>query len=275
MHFISLCIVCAGLFLTSCQKDDMAVNPEDALQLREVSFEYAPSDSICVGDSITITYDNGLANDCGKSSIQMRGPGDDEWTAVLQNEEPVDGEVTYTFEPELTGVYEFRAHWIRAGSPASCPDSPPQLGWEEAEVLVVSDCDGGGEEPPCDTTFTGEVVVCDTTGQDSIREIALTFIFPDSSDYVIIQGILDSLEADAEVTVSGGDDVVITQTIPDGTSDRLLTVEFSADECEEIVIQISFEAEDLDADFLTGVFTASDENGEALAPDVAELSCVD
>lgn len=261
MHFIGLCTIVAGLCFSSCQKDDLA-SSSDLVRPRAVSFTYSPDDTICLGDSVTITYNNGLANNCGQSTIQIWGPTDTTWVPVLQNEEPVNGEVSYTFTPDPAGTYLFRAHWVRAGSPMSCPDSPPQLPWEEANPLVVEDCTA------CDTLFTGEAISCDST-----REAIYTFVFPDSIGYVKIQGGLTNFTGeDAVVTVAGGADVAITQSTPGNSSNRIITVEFSADACEEVTIQITWNSTNSDG-VITGEWSAVDEDGVELAPEVPGLAC--
>jgi hypothetical protein len=100
-------------------------------------FSYSAND-VCPGTSVTVTFSNNQLANHGIFHVQMWGPNDDDWVNVSKElSQPVEGTVSYVFEPEDLGDYRFRGHWINAGN----PNNGTNTGWQEASpVLSVVNC---------------------------------------------------------------------------------------------------------------------------------------
>lgn len=121
--FISL------IFLLSCSEDV----PELQLQSRADYITYNPSPG-CVGQEVTVSFDNGYGNNCGTSKIQQFI--NEKWVTVEQDI-PLHGMITHTFVPHLAGEYRFRASWN--GNGKHCEYESIKF-FEEDPLIVDVDC---------------------------------------------------------------------------------------------------------------------------------------
>jgi len=119
----------------------------------------------------------------------------------------------------------------------------------------------------CETSFSGEALSCGTS-----REATYTFIADADQNYIKIQGGLTNFTGeDAVITVTGGN-LTASQSTPGGSSNRVIKVEGSVSECDEITIHIAWNSTN-SGGIITGNWSAKDENGVLLAPDVSGLQC--
>lgn len=94
-----------ALFLLGCTK-------EEPILLRsspDLIFNPSPT---CIWDEVTVTFDNGLGNNCGWSKIEILI--DDQWI-VLAQRNPVDGLIHARYVPSSTGNFQFKASWTKRG----------------------------------------------------------------------------------------------------------------------------------------------------------------
>jgi hypothetical protein len=119
----------------------------------------------------------------------------------------------------------------------------------------------------CSTSFTGQAISCGTQ-----REAVYRFKSVDGEDYVKIQGGLTNFTgADAVVTISGGS-LTASQSTPGGSSNRIIKVEGSVPACTEVVITITWNSTN-SGGIITGSWSAKNELGVDIAPEVAGLFC--
>ena len=119
----------------------------------------------------------------------------------------------------------------------------------------------------CSTEFTGEALTCGTQ-----RQAVYRFTCADAQSYIKIQGGLTNFTgADAVITVSGGN-LTSSQSIPGGSSNRVIRVEGSVGACEEIEITISWNSTN-SGGVITGDWSVKDGNGVELAPSIPGLTC--
>ena len=131
-----------------------------------------------------------------------------------------------------------------------------------ALIGECSDCDIVGNE------FTGEAVSC---GSD--REVNFTFASEEGSNYFKMQGGLTNFTGDnAVISVTGGINLSIVQSIPGSSSNRRITLEGEIRECETITLNIKWTSTNSDP-IITGNWSVKDADGLELAPEVAGLTC--
>lgn len=119
----------------------------------------------------------------------------------------------------------------------------------------------------CETGFSGEAISCGTQ-----REAVYTFTSEEALDYIKIQGGLTNFTgADAVVTVTGGN-LTVSQWTPGGSSNRVIRLEGSVDECEEVTIRITWNSTN-SGGIITGDWSVKDADGNEIAPYVAGLEC--
>jgi hypothetical protein len=249
---LSMLSIIFGLaFLVSCEKDDLKPDKEElTIGLRSASgntITYSV-DTICLGDSLTVTFDNGYGNDndCGKIMLQMNS--DTGWVQVAMGT-PVSGSLTYTFTPDSADNYLFRGMFNPNPKP-KCTGQENMIQFEEgtatSHVVVTNDC--------CELSFTGEKTVC----QGEERQVEYIFIAGEDMDSVKIQGGLTNFtkyDPDAVVIVTGGN-MTDSQRTPGGSSNRVITVEGSVEACDTVKIQITWFSTN-DDNTITGEWTVS------------------
>lgn len=272
---VASAMLVTGAIFYSCQKEqnNLPVKGQGTISLKDVSagtyFTYSNS-PICLGDPVTITFDNGLGNSCGNIQIQIWDPYLNSWVQVVGNTTPINGKASYTFTPDEARDYQFRGSWTRTGSPSGCPGT--NTGWNEADPYLTVEVCG------CETAFSGEAVSCDYS-----REANYTFTYDGELDYVKIQGGLTNwaggdavVHLNNEFIAFNGDgigsvgDYTIKQWTPGGSSNRIISVEGPAS-CDPIVINITWNVTHL-TDTITGDWTAEDSDGDSLG-EVDELTC--
>lgn len=233
VFFVSLFL--NALLFTSCQKDDDLASSGVQLSNRDPeSFAYSINPAM-VGDSIEIVFDAGNGADCGHIQIQVSGPDGEGWHGGKPIA-PDSGLATLLFIPELPGTYAVRAKYTRTGKPSACDFE--STGWLIApDSLVVEGDTTGMEEDTasCEASFTGEAISC-----DSSREVVFTFIPDHDLSHLKIQGgLTNGTLDDAEVTVVGAD-LDVTQRRPGNSSNRIITIQGSAEACVPITITITW-----------------------------------
>ena len=119
----------------------------------------------------------------------------------------------------------------------------------------------------CETSFTGEAIACGNQ-----REAVYTFTSDETLSYIKIQGGLTNFTgADAEVIVTGGN-MTTSQWTPGGSTNRVIKVEGSVDECETITIRIRWNSTN-SGGIITGSWSVKDGNAVDVAPAVEGLTC--
>jgi hypothetical protein len=129
------------IFFVSCSIE----LTEPQLSLRSDYITYNPQVG-CVGQEVTVTFDNGYGNNCGTSRIQQHING--AWITVIE-EVPQNGIITHAFVPGAPGNYRFRASWNKSGKFCNQENIKP---FEEDPLQVERDC--------CQDYFTA-TSICD------------------------------------------------------------------------------------------------------------------
>jgi hypothetical protein len=257
---ILLACMAAGItFLYSCQKEIT----QDPSQLKSAAGDYIEysEDEVCLGDEVTVVFNNGYNNNCGNAQLQVSTDGGVNWTQVASGV-PVDGQLVYTFEPPTAGSYLFRARWNATGGP-SCSNTGSNIGFMAGTatfpIVVHDDC--------CELGFSGSAISCDDT-----REAVYIFTADEALDYIKIQGGLTNFTgSDAEVIVSGGD-LSVSQWTPGGSSNRVIRLEGSIESCETVTITIRWNSSN-GGEVITGNWSVKDAQGEDIAPSIDGLIC--
>lgn len=167
--------------------------------------------------------------------------------------------------PNLWGTYTF----------------PLDEGWQACDVESFT-LQVAGNGPPanlnvsysliglcdsCETSFIGESISC-----DSSREAIYTFTSEEDLEYIKIQGGLTNFTGeDAIVTVSS-DNLTASQSIPGGSSNRVIKVEGSVSACETVTIHVTWNSTN-SGGVITGNWSVKNLNGVEIAPFVAGLEC--
>lgn len=159
----TLALVLAGVTFWSCQKNEELMDAEDGVMLKKgkmAAMETGdaifnlPTNPICFDEEITIEFFVG--NDeinCGLVRVDILKPSgigaswndekeiwENAWTVkILDDENPVDGKVSYTFKPDEIGEYKFR------GTSAEENDRGDKCGvkidgFVESEILLIENC---------------------------------------------------------------------------------------------------------------------------------------
>ena len=267
--------------MAGCQKEELS-SPNAAISNRapdncsSVALTY--SSIVNVGEDFTIDADV----ECGRISIQqgyVLSGLDTVWVGLDCNSANLQWKqlahnLCYTEDASVTlnvdeaGSYVFRTSHLAAdgncdnfnpsgpGNPGDCEFSGNNFCCFEIEAVSA-----------CETEFTGEALSCDET-----RQAIFTLTSADALGYVKIQGGLTNFTGeDAIVTVSPAD-FTISQRTPGGSSNRVITVEGSLDECETVTITIFWNSSN-GGDIITGEWSAKDSAGVEVAPSVQGLTC--
>ena len=131
------------LILLSCNNEEV-LEPILLRNTEYISYNLNPG---CVGQESIVTFNNGYNNDCGISKIQQRING--VWITVAEAC-PINGIITYSFVPVISGSYRFRASWTRTGK--ICKEE--NIKYVEEEPLFI-------EDECCRDYFTA-TALCDT-----------------------------------------------------------------------------------------------------------------
>lgn len=261
---LSLSTICTAAFvafMVGCSETE----PTETFVARTTnagSYITYSEQEICLGDPATICFNNHYNNNCGNIALQMQSPGSATWVQVATGT-PVNGELCYTFTPTVAGSYNFRGRWNATGGP-SCSSTGANIGFAAGTatfpLVVNAVC--------CETAFTGEAISCDAT-----REAEFRFSSDVAISYFKMQGGLTNFTgADAVVTVTGGNDITVAQWSPGGSSNRVIRVEGGIDECDEVVVHITWNSTN-SGGIITGQWSVKDADGADIAPPVAGLTC--
>ena len=118
-------LILSGLFLVSCQPEVIEPNNQISTPIQWQSLlavqagnyiSYSAAET-CLGDPISVVFNNGYNNGCGNIQIQMSTDGGVTWVQVASGT-PVNGTLTYTFTPSAAGSYLFRGKWNATGGPS-------------------------------------------------------------------------------------------------------------------------------------------------------------
>lgn len=253
-----ICIVFGTYLIKSCQKDF----PKDEHSFKSDASNYISysADEICLGDAVTVTFDNGYNNNCGNMQIQMSSDGGETWVQVAMGT-PIGGILEYSFTPADEGYYLFRGKWNATGQ--GCSSTGTNISFAQSLTLfplsVVSDC--------CELGFEGVAVSCDDT-----REVIYTFTADEDMSFIKIQGGLTNFTGgDAVVEVSGGN-LTIDQWTPGGSSNRIIRLQGSVTACETVTIRILWNFSN-SGNVITGSWSVKDSEGLELAPVINGLTC--
>lgn len=256
-----LMVLCGLLFLQSCERERFdEQSGYNSMRSAGAYFTYS-LDTVCLGEPVTVTFNNNYGNNCGTTQIQMSTDGGVTWAQVASGT-PSNGVLNYTFTPAAIGNYDFRGRWNATGGP-SCSNTGANISFNAGRatfpVFVTNQC--------CETGFTGQAISC-----GSAREAVYEFTSEDAISYVKIQGGLTNFTgADAVVSVSGGN-MNISQWTPGGSSNRVIKVEGSVGACETIRIRITWNSTN-SGGVITGQWSVKDVNGVDVAAPLPGLSC--
>lgn len=126
----NLLLVFLVLFLLSCNNEEV-FEPILSRSTDYISYNLNPG---CIGQESVVTFNNGYNNNCGASKIQQRING--QWITVAEAC-PINGIITYSFTPVISGSYSFRVSWTRAGK--LCREENIKF-VEEEPLLIEEDC---------------------------------------------------------------------------------------------------------------------------------------
>jgi hypothetical protein len=228
-NLFTLSFLFIAFAFVSCEKDEM----QDDLSLDKRggattatvygSISYSSSE-ICHGDSVTVTFDNEQGQDHGNFQLHVWGPNDLDWVNVNGAlSAPSNGKVTYTFEPEFIGDYNFRGQWVRNGNPNDFPGE--STGWILATTpLAVISC--------CVNNLEADLV-CGTTNTLSLSFTA------EEDGAIVIQGGLTN----GTTIVSSSSNVLVENTThPSVTNSNANVTRWEGDvtACDEVTITIEF-----------------------------------
>lgn len=104
----NLLLLVLVLILLSCNNEEV-FEPILSRNTDYISYNFNPG---CIGQESVVTFDNGYNNNCGISKIQERING--AWITVAEAC-PVNGIITYSFIPVISGSHRFRISWTRTG----------------------------------------------------------------------------------------------------------------------------------------------------------------
>src|SRR5687768_5293840 len=255
---MTLCaIVMIAFTMTSCQNEDLAT-PGNKITQRTPHFSYSPSNPACLGEAVTVTFDNLYNNNCGNTQIQQWING--EWIQVAMGT-PVNGDLSYTFTPSAVGEYRFRGKWNATGGP-SCSNTGANIGFTEEEPLEVIVCG-------CDDALTAEVAC---TADACNRTVTFTYTAGDDVDAIVIQGGLTHFTTICTATATGG--LVQNTTHPSVTNSNANVTRWEAtgvEACDEFTVTITWTSTNNAAE-ITGQWTVKDGDGNLLAY-VCPLDC--
>jgi hypothetical protein len=120
----------------------------------------------------------------------------------------------------------------------------------------------------CVTSFTGKAISCGQT-----REAIYKFKSDKDLSYFKMQGGLTNFTgADAVVTVTGGNNITMTQSTPGGSSNRIIKIEGGISKCSEVTISVTWNSTNTGG-VITGSWSVKDANGAEVAPAIIGLEC--
>jgi len=268
--------VFSTLLLISCQKEN--TKPESAPVLKTVIdcgsnciepggpyFEQTDSKTVVYGGGpnqqtkiIDIIYYN------TETDFVVKVKSNKGWNDLLVNNidvyngSPVAANVWGTYSYPLDAGWE--ACDLEAFALKVTGQGPPVT--FNVSYNLIGICDDG-----CETEFSGEALSCGNQ-----REATYTFRADELKDYIKIQGGLTNFTgADAVVEVSGGN-LTVSQWTPGGSTNRVIKVEGSVDECEEITIHITWNSTN-SGGIITGNWSVKDSDGVDIAPELEGLFC--
>lgn len=263
----------ALLVLYSCQKEDIAkeepmMTTRSAIDCNTNCIEiggpyFEKADSRTVGSGPTLRTVNVIYYNTEtdfvikvKSTKQISDLYLDNVDVYSSGPVAANNWITYSFPLDLDWeACDNEAHVLRVigqGGPVDVNISYDLIGL----------CDQG-----CETEFVGEAIQCGAS-----REAVYEFTAEEAQDYIKIQGGLTNFTgADAVVTVTGGD-LTVSQWTPGGSTNRVIKVEGSVEECEKVTIHITWGSTNGNA-IITGAWSVKDENGIELAPYLDGLQC--
>jgi hypothetical protein len=226
------------LIASSCSQDDEAmdaaalaneINSEIAAKGAKVNatvtygtLSYGSTDDICLGDPVTITFNNDQGFDHGNYKMQLWGPNDTDWVNITGSlSSSTGGIVSYTFTPVDLGEYDFRGDWNRTGG------AGVSTGWVEVKPLfTVVDC------TPC----TNELSVVLTCGET--RTATFTFTAEEAGPIVIQGGLTNG------TTITSASSNVLTRNVThSGVTNSKANVtrwEGNVDACQVVTITIQY-----------------------------------
>lgn len=124
------------------------------------------------------------------------------------------------------------------------------------------------KDTDCTTSFTGEAVSCGTS-----REAIYKFKSDTDLTYFKIQGGLTNFTgADAIVTVTGGTNIIKTQSTPGGSSNRIIKVEGGLAKCSEVTINVKWNSTN-SGGVITGSWSVSTNDSNVAPNPVLGLTC--
>jgi hypothetical protein len=274
-YFFGLCLLCAGLMFVACQKDELVKTiGDDIVAVRAVScgsvVVTAPT-QVCVGEEFTISVVS--APSCGRVRLQQEDTNSDcnadesAWGPLVANTCHNAGFPSWTGSKAVAGTYTYRSVH-NAGGAGPCGGTNCSFSGNNFCCFTVTVVDCGCEYDGNSFSGAAGAGSCDDT-----RSATYTFSSEDGEDYIKIQGGLNNFTSEnATVTVTGGTLINQDQWTPGMSSNRIILVEASLDECEALTVHIEWNSSNGDSE-ITGTWSAKDENGVDLAPAVTDLSC--
>lgn len=224
-NLFTLSFLFIAFAFVSCEKDemqdDLSLDKRGGASAATVygSISYS-SNEVCPGNSVTVTFDNEQEHDHGGFHLHVWGPNDSDWVNVNGAlSAPSGGKVTYTFEPEFIGDYNFRAQWNRQGG------SGVSIGWMDATtpLSVISCCVNNLEAN----------LVCGTT-----NTLSLSFTAEEDGAIVIQGGLTNG----TNITSATSNVLTRNTTHPsvNNSNANVTRWEGNVTACDEVTITIEF-----------------------------------
>lgn len=246
--------------IVSCNQNSVqqqsVLSSTNFIQLSDYLF--VENQTVCLGDEVTIVFDNLLNNNCGISKLQYSIDGGVNWINIGQ-ETPSGGISSFSFTPSEISTYTFRSSWTRTGNPNQCSGSNTGFIVSNESINVI--------QCGCDISFIGEAISCNEN-----RSANYYLTLDEDYNYIKIQGGLTNFIGNDAVVEINSSSLNSVQRTPGGSTNRVITIEGAVVACEPVVISISWNSTNLDP-IITGTWSVKDENGINLVEEVGGLFC--
>ena len=245
------------VLMAGCQKED-GISPNGNISVRvpQPCTQSSPTwsnNAPCPGEDLSVTFC--VAATCGQAQIQWDSAGT--WVQIAHENPLTGGCLTGTVPAVAAGTYNFRALYISSGGGCNfCP-----VGFSDAPYSVtVVECD--------DCNLTGNTFTGTSTTPCGSGTHSATYTFCSEegiSSFHLQGGLTNFTGANATVTWVGGNGVTVSQHTPGNSSNRIVEVDGSLDECSCIIINMTWSSTNTNNQ-VTGQWSASGGSTTLLVP---------
>lgn len=254
-NLFTFSVLFIALSFISCEKeeiqDDMSLDKRARINnVTTFGSIFYSVNELCIGNSVTVTFDNEQGQDHSNFQLHVWGPNDTDWVNVNGAlSAPSGGMVSYTFEPEFMGDYNFRGQWVRNGNPIDFPGE--STGWiTSTQPLIVTGC--------CSDNLVTDLD-CGTT-----KIFTLSFTAEEDGP-IVVQGGLSN----GTTIVSKSSNVLLENTNHPSVVNSNANVtrwEGNISACEEVTVTIEFTGGN-------GVGSWSAKRGDEVLGESETISC--